>query len=385
MVIVLLGMAGTLAQRRADAITSYRAYVVTKAGEVHGYRVGRSGGMSPIRGNAAVTRVSGGFPIMLRFHPSGRFAYAVSVRDQMHKATLWTFRVAGDGTLRRTGARRLRCTIGQIVLHPGGHLLYAVAEGNRILPFRIDARTGALTPLPTIKDVSTFTIGIPVGATSEAELIFHPQGRAAYLFTGTGFVDHSENTLQRYRVGRNGALTAVGAPLSISYDGKPADQTGPIRGFSHGGRYAYAEGIGGGVVTYRVRSTDDALSVMLPSAEPPAIDATAGTRVNGGPRVASVDPRGRSLYLVGYATEAETATVPGALAAGAPVNVILTCRIGGDGKPRQVSRTVVREPWLLFGISHPPPDGRHLNLRPLAYSAQYRTVGIADLVFPPAR
>jgi 6-phosphogluconolactonase len=120
--------------------------------QILGYRLDAAKGMDTA--NPAITKIEpGSGPRHMAYHPKGKFAYACNEMA----ATVVAFAVtAGSGSLKElqtvsmlpkdfTGAK----SAAEIAVHPSGKFLYASnrADHNSIAVFAIDAGKGTLTPV----------------------------------------------------------------------------------------------------------------------------------------------------------------------------------------------------------------------------------------------
>ncbi len=218
-----------------------------------------------------------------------RYAFAVNGLD----FSLSTFRVGEQGELRHLGFRPLVKSVPFVTLDPSGQFVLVPSKTvSTIAVFRLNARTGALTPVP----------GSPFAAkaTSPFSLTFHPSGRYVYAaarFSGVGAYSFDVKT---------GAISPLpGSPY-------PAGER--TRGISihPSGRYLYASnGYSNSVTAYRVNQKNGQLT-RLPGS-PFSVgdmgeidyrafgmeDVPAGA--GGIPYDVTVDPQGRFVFVANWA------------------------------------------------------------------------------------
>jgi 6-phosphogluconolactonase (cycloisomerase 2 family) len=113
------------------------------AGTISGYRIdAASGGLRELAGSPFA---SGEKPLALAIEPSGRFAYVANRRSD-----IWAYRIDG-GMLEPIPGSPYPAGKGPtaITIHPSGEFVYfANLKSDDIGAYRIDRRSGALTPLP---------------------------------------------------------------------------------------------------------------------------------------------------------------------------------------------------------------------------------------------
>ena len=137
-----------------------------------------------------------------------------------YSSTLRAFSVGPDGHLTALAPAPVPANeaVHAVVPDPQGRFLYALAEGGSVFIYSI-GKNGALTRHGKTTLLGTFGTAFTVngdllgGATDECLLTFDRNGKFVTLCHNTGFVDHSEVTLARYRVGRNKHLYLAGEPV----------------------------------------------------------------------------------------------------------------------------------------------------------------------------
>jgi 6-phosphogluconolactonase len=157
--------------------------------------------------------VPGAGPRHFVFHPNGRFVYAINELYSTVTAFSWN---AGKGTLRplQTVSALPKDfekynDAAEIAVHPNGRFLYASNRGHdSIAVFRIDAATGALTPVEYV----------PTQGKTPRNFAIDPTG--AYLFAA----NQESNNIVIFRISpETGRLTPTGqvletpSPVSIVF------------------------------------------------------------------------------------------------------------------------------------------------------------------------
>ena len=223
------------------------------------------------------------------FAASVRYAFAVNGLD----FSLSTFRVMESGQLRHLGHRPMVKSVPFVLLDPSGQFVLVPSKTvSTISVFRLDAATGALTPVP----------GSPFAAkaTSPFSLTFHPSGRflyAAARYSGVGAYAFDVKT---------GEITPLpGSPF-------PAGER--TRGISMhpSGKFLYASnGYSNSVSAYRIDTNTGGLMALQGSpysaGDMGAIDyklygmedVPAGA--GGIPYDVTVDPQGRFAFVANWA------------------------------------------------------------------------------------
>ncbi len=235
-VIVLLPPAAKVpqaAQQKVSqsAVSSLFAYTVTERslgdnrfeGRLEGFYQAKDGTLRPFP--VIVTPPPSPLAALV-MHPSGKFLYVYEQAVTMdgdpgdpiapQTSEVLTFRVEPTGALTELQRLTIPTFLFDLVPRPGGRFLYGMgpsrapagmASGLQILGI---ASNGTLTYQGTTDCIATGTLRTFVGVRDEDDLSFSPDGRFAYAFSGTGFVDHSENHRQIYSIKPDGTFVALG-------------------------------------------------------------------------------------------------------------------------------------------------------------------------------
>ena len=187
----------------------------------------------------------------LALHPSGKYLYAATGFDVKkdgysydaftdHKAIpqrlstdLIVFSIQPNGELEEKQHLSIPGVLSGLVAHPKGRFLYGVGSGGgppgSIGPYSNMARAGDKFPDPgglpifAIADngclrmtgrteaLYTFLMMDMSGERDGYTLEFSQDGRYAYSYYGGGFIDHSENYLQKFEVLRDGHFRPAGS------------------------------------------------------------------------------------------------------------------------------------------------------------------------------
>ena len=218
---------------------------------------------------------------------------------------------------------------GPVTINPAGTFAYVEAErsvdsNGRILAYRINVATGALTPVAG----SPFT----VGGIFPSIVTINPAGTFAYVKVGLG-IDRNDR-ISAYRINATtGALTPVtGSPFAIG--GRYTPGPGPVT-INPAGTFAYVTSGGvdskGRISAYRINATTGALTPVTGSPfavegdflpRPITInpDGTFAYMTSGG-----FNSKGRiSAYRINAATGALTPVAGSPFAAGvSPFSIVL--------------------------------------------------------------
>ena len=214
------------------------AYVATDSGQIRGFRVAKNGRLLPISGVMTL----GNRPLTLQTHPNGRFLYGITTFDvskdgfrhaseqddappKRSTTIITTLAIGANGTLSVRQRLTVQGVLGGIIVHPSGKFLYGIGWGNGesenrgnplassdpggIVVFRIGPK-GALTETKRTAALHTFDLMEAAGLRDEWDIAFIIDGKYAWCFSGMGFIDHSENNLQRFCVKRDGTFAAAG-------------------------------------------------------------------------------------------------------------------------------------------------------------------------------
>ncbi len=213
MAMVLMVAGGAKAAQKAAFL-----YAATDAGTIHQFRVVDTGALQPLTPPSLRVAAEA---IQLVLHPSGRFAYAITVheRDSGHAdAQVFGYRIGPSGTL--TPVASQYCTLASpadgVTMDPKGQFLFVSGENDRLFTFRIQ-HDGSLTPLADNKDVPTFHIdtqadggGEATGTDNWSSLTFDPTGHFLYLFTFQNGFDSRSYSFRSYRLDARGVLHPFG-------------------------------------------------------------------------------------------------------------------------------------------------------------------------------
>jgi hypothetical protein len=277
-------------------------YVYIPAGEeLRGYRVGENGTLTPLSPpNGKVAESAGTIAI----HPSGRYLYASYADDTRKPTPLRQYRIGDDGLLTPLMPATLTIPgpIRELVMHPGGKLLFATGNDGRIHVYAIGAE-GRLTARKPAKVSYTFFVASgPDDAPGAGEREGHqfridPSGKYAYNFVSDGYSDHAELYLTRYRVGADGQLKVAGKGYEwrSSGDGAVRVMPGNLTFVPKAGLVATTYSSYMGSYLYRLRG-DGTLSRFSP--ERITLPKAKGEEDYGeGVTLKAADPLGRFLYF----------------------------------------------------------------------------------------
>jgi YVTN family beta-propeller protein len=152
---------------------------------------------------------TGGFPVSMAVHSSGKFAYVATWNDALGSAgTVSIYTINGTtGALTSAGTIATGARPVSVVVDPAGKFAYVANEGtNDVSMYTINGTTGALTSIGTI-----------AAGTDPVSVAVDPSGKFAYV-TNFGSNDVSMYTIN----GTTGALTPIGmiaaglSPTSIA-------------------------------------------------------------------------------------------------------------------------------------------------------------------------
>lgn len=202
----------------AKASKTEYLYAATDSGTIYQYQITKSGALQPLTPPSVSVADA---PVELVLHPSGRFAYAVTVHwfdtGRHDPAQVIVFRINPNGTLTRLEGESRTCAApaDNVTMDPKGRFLFVSGEDGHLFTFRI-RHDGTLMPLPDNMVVGTFHIdtqgeggGETTGVYSQDAISLDPAGRFLYLFANTGFVDHREFSFVPYRLDSQGTLHAL--------------------------------------------------------------------------------------------------------------------------------------------------------------------------------
>jgi 6-phosphogluconolactonase (cycloisomerase 2 family) len=271
------------------------AYIPT--GEtLHAYRVADSGALTPLSSpTITLTAPASTFAV----HPSQRHLYASHSSEERKPGAIQQYRVNADGTLTPLSPATVAVPgpIRELIMHPGGKLLYVTGNDGMLHIYRIGA-DGRLSPLKPAKVWYTFFVPSgPDDAPGAGEREGHqfsiePNGKYAYNFVVDGFSDHVELYLQRYRIGTDGQLTPLGKRIEWTGENKPPRILPGYLTFAPKARLAFTTYTGSSL--YRVGSDGTFTpftprQITMPKKSP---DDYAEESY-----IKAIDPLGRFLYV----------------------------------------------------------------------------------------
>ncbi len=216
------------------------------------FRFGTDGTLIPL--SPPVAETEGALPRRLVFTPNGRFAYACESDG------ITQYAVRPDGTLRSQDPPEvgMGTDFEKLTMDPCGRFVYANVDNQSagISRFRVEA-DGKLTALPAL----TISLGgEPTrGNQPNPNVALEPTGDFAYI-ASSNFESQTPSGppqgIFQYRVSADGALTPLTPPRVPT-----VDYNGAI-GFDPQGRFAYLES-GSGIAQHQIRP-DGTLAPLMP-------------------------------------------------------------------------------------------------------------------------
>jgi DNA-binding beta-propeller fold protein YncE len=235
-------------------------YTANKGGGVSGYAINAStGALSPVPNSPYA---AGTNPVAASVDPSGRFLYVAN----QGSGNVSAFRIdAGTGALTPLtpipGPFPAGTSPSAIGIDPAGKYLY-VANSGGVSAFSIDAN-GALATIP-----GPFTAG-----TAPAAIGVDPTGKFVYV------ANQGSANISAFKIDANGALLPAGTFGA---------GTGPRSvGFDPAGKYLYVANSAGTISAYSIDASSGVLTPVLGT-------FTAGTS----PIAVAIDPTGKFVYSV---------------------------------------------------------------------------------------
>lgn len=236
----------------AKASKTEYLYAATDSGTIYQYQITKSGALQPLTPPSVSVADA---PVELVLHPSGRFAYAVTVHQfnvVEDNAQVTGFRINPNGTLARLTFPPRICSshADNLTMDPKGRFLFVSGEDGCLFTFRI-RHDGSLMPLPDNKVEGTFEIkiigeGEAVGYPSEDVISIDPSGRFLYLSANIGTLNHRAFQFVPYRLDARGMLHTL-AP--VAYE-EGVDNT--LIGMPHGGLFMNRYITQGGAYHFRI-------------------------------------------------------------------------------------------------------------------------------------
>jgi len=270
------------------------AFVVSEYSDIgsnHGsisvYRIHASTGtLTPVPGSPFA---AGPYPTSVAINPAGTFAYVVTGVPGVGVGSIWAYRIdARSGALTPVpGSPFTTGTLpSSITVNPAGTFAYVanVVSGD-VSAYSINAATGALTPVPG----SPFAVG---ERNMNESVTVNPAGTFVYVASvgvNDGNYPHRKDSISAYSInGTTGALTEIsGSPFA-------AGKTPVAITVNPAGTFAYVanqftgyEGHNGTISAYRINATTGALT------EIPGSPFTAGIE----PTSIAVDTAGTLAYV----------------------------------------------------------------------------------------
>ena len=230
------------------------------------------------------------------------------------------FAIEKSGALRHVDTLVVSGPIGQIAPDPKSRFVLALTSGGA---FRFDIVRGGPRNkrLRYVKRVDMYS-GLSVlntpGDRSAWYITFSPSGNYLYDFRGTGFIDHSENYLQRYRVSSAGTFSKDGKEWEERDEETKSDLTKPGAVFCFVGKTAFVVGFHEGCA---VCPTDAAGRI-----------SAKGSRYSLVPTV----PKGQYLGHDGIQTLQKHPTLPLVIYRGSFADPYTLWRVVGPGKVKKV-------------------------------------------------
>lgn len=212
-VVVCLLLLSLACPTSANAAPPLFVYILAHS-ELRGYRVAENGALTPLSAPDGKVAESAG---TLAVHPSGRYLYASYAHDSRQPTPLRQYRIGDDGLLTPLTPATVTIPgpIRELVMHPGGRLLFATGNDGKIHVYAIGA-DGRLTARKPAKVPYTFFVASgpddapPAGEREGHQFAIEPGGKYAYNFVVDGFSDHVELDMTLYRIGADGQLKATG-------------------------------------------------------------------------------------------------------------------------------------------------------------------------------
>jgi len=118
----------------AKASKTEYLYAATDSGTIYQYQITKSGALQPLTPPSLSVADD---PVMLVMHPSGRFAYAVTVHwfdaGDDSNARIAAFRISVNGTLTRLPSALYTCATpaDNVTMDPKGRFLFVSGEKGR--------------------------------------------------------------------------------------------------------------------------------------------------------------------------------------------------------------------------------------------------------------
>ena len=277
-------------------------------------------------------------PIGITVHPNGHWLYIGDSND----GTVHSWNIDANGKLTETskvttGSSSIADWMNSIAVTPNGKYVYSADESNTITAYKVSSSNGALTVIGSL-DLSSAgaansveTAGITatdsfvyagdwdnpvvweakIGSNGALTLINYVTVPTSNSWTWLAQADRSgqyvvvgdegpPTFLYVYKIGSNGALTAVGSPLSIT---NPFSQSGTnfyytdmdtnAVSFSIDNKYIYTSGDGSGVHVFSFNASNGAVSELSGSPYIPTDNNGYNLPAYGG---IVVDPSNKFVY-----------------------------------------------------------------------------------------
>jgi hypothetical protein len=285
------------------------AYGATHEGDLLGFRVAPNGELQRLPQGAIRTAKTP----FLAIHPDRKDLYVVQQfipseeginsqeyppRKTRASSLLFRYHIKRDGTLLLAERLTLPYPAGDIIIPPRSPFLY-IEKPNGWLQVYRRGREGQLNSVGDTEGGFTFSLYSGAGVRDESRYAFTPNGEYVLAFSGTGFVDHSENYLRRFRILPDGRwkheLPEYHFANGEAQEGRWEGDTGPVV-LTPDGMRAFITGMTGRVFCYSVSGKGELkplLQVHLPLRTPVSKGMSQGQM-----SVRGVDPKGRFLYVL---------------------------------------------------------------------------------------
>ena len=257
--------------------TKYFAYVANRdSNTISAYAVGSDGTLSPA--GSPVSASDAGGPRAVAADPAGKFLYVanevLSNGSTVVKANVSVFKIGSDGALTPAGSPVYSSvedsTFIALTVDPAGQFVYVADDGPlpRILSYRIDPSSGALSPVGTPREIND----------SPQSIAVDPTGKFVYVAAN----GNPSSSLVLAFTSSSGALSSLNSVLSRD-----------IALYSNPGSIA-ANPTGGFI--YAVRQSGAVSNLKIIAAgmlQPVGVDLTTSANSTA----VTVDPTGQFVYV----------------------------------------------------------------------------------------
>ena len=152
------------------------------------YDVDRPKGLLILSKNPAMKLAPGSGPRHISIHPNGKWVYVINESNLTMTASMWD---AAEGRLTEINtvstlpdvASRKGLSTAEVIVHPNGRFVYGSNRGHdTIASFRIDDKTGALTPLGHTSSMGKTPRNFRISPNGEFLLVENQHSDTIYSF-----------------------------------------------------------------------------------------------------------------------------------------------------------------------------------------------------------